>query len=81
MHAQLVHSVHKATSTLGTSNSQNLPRIQSTLYSAIETLQDINVTCNLVQTSCYYQIYQLGTGRHTQKAQACTRCLPIAKGT
>ena len=21
---------------------------------------------------------QLGTGRHTQKAQACTRCLPIA---
>ena len=29
----------------------------------------------------YYQVYQLGTGRHTQKAQACTRCLPIAKGT
>ena len=29
----------------------------------------------------YYQIYQLGTGRRTQKAQACTRCLPIAKGT
>ena len=29
----------------------------------------------------YYQIYQLGTGRHTQKAQAYTRCLPIAKGT
>ena len=27
----------------------------------------------------YYQIYQLGTGRHTQKAQACTRCLSIAK--
>ena len=27
----------------------------------------------------YYQIYQLGTGRHTQKAQACTRCLPITK--
>ena len=29
----------------------------------------------------YYQIYQLGTGRHTQKAQACMRCLPIAKET
>ena len=29
----------------------------------------------------YYQIYQLGTGRHTQKAQACMRYLPIAKGT
>ena len=27
----------------------------------------------------FYQIYQLGTGRHTQKAQACTRCLLIAK--
>ena len=27
----------------------------------------------------YYQIYQLGTGRHTQKAQACPRCLAIAK--
>ena len=25
----------------------------------------------------YYQIYQFGTGRHTQKAQTCTRCLPI----
>ena len=26
-----------------------------------------------------YQIYQLGTERHTQKAQACMRCLPVAK--
>ena len=29
----------------------------------------------------YYQIYQLGTGRRTQKAQACTRYLPTAKET
>ena len=28
---------------------------------------------------CYYQFNQIGTGRHTQKAQTCTRCLPIAK--
>ena len=26
----------------------------------------------------YYQVYQLGTGRLTQKAQASTRCLPIS---
>ena len=29
----------------------------------------------------YYQICQLGTGRHKQKAQACTRYLPKAKGS
>ena len=27
------------------------------------------------------KFYQLGTERHTQKAQACTRCLHIAQGT
>ena len=28
----------------------------------------------------YYQLYQLGTGRRTQKDLACTRCLPKAIG-
>ena len=29
---------------------------------------------------CYSQLYQLGTGGHTQKDLACMRCLPEAIG-
>ena len=55
------------------------PNMLKTLPISVSPLLSTYIYYRLFLLFIYYQIYQLGTGRHTQKAQACTRCLPIAK--